>query len=222
MVHLPALVLPADFIRFLKTPGAGAGLSDLLRRTPGLYLVMERAFEEFNEHRIGLEKIASTLGWANFRDRMASVYIYKALHGVFPDQTDMELVADATGLEARFSERSITASSRVFLLGFYLKFLNIYLSLREDTSPVALPSEVDELMTLSPVKSERTDWLLLMVWHLEAFLGASFVRERILAGSSWQELHGMLDKKQQFHLLSNLLSYGASIQEDELFLFERI
>ncbi|MFP5492945.1 MAG: hypothetical protein ACLGG0_15695, partial [Bacteriovoracia bacterium] len=123
MIHLPALVLPGEYIALLKVPTAASGTGlpvvDMLRKTPALYMVMERAFQEFNEHKIGLEKIATTLGWSNFRDRMASVYIFKALHGTFPDKTEMELVQQAIDLEARFTDKSVTGTSRIFMLGMY-------------------------------------------------------------------------------------------------------
>jgi hypothetical protein len=227
MIHLPALVLPAEYVGLLKVPTASGGVGlpavDMLKKSPALYMVMERAFYEFNEHNIGLEKIASTLGWSNFRDRMASVYVFKALHGTFPDKTDMELVQQAIELEARFNEKSITGTSRIFMLGIYLRFLNIYISMRDDGSPeVSIPASVDKIIALRNIKTDRPDWLILLCWHLESFLGASQLATYIESGLSWAQLYQKLSQSQQFHLVSNLLSYGASIQEEDPFLYERI
>lgn len=227
MIHLPALVLPGEYIALLKvpTPASGTGLPvvDMLRKTPALYLVMERAFQEFNEHKIGLEKIASTLGWSNFRDRMASVYIFKALHGTFPDKTEMELVQQAIDLEARFTDKSVTGTSRIFMLGMYFRFLNIYISMRDDGTPeVTIPPTVEKILAMRNIKTDRPDWLLLLCWHLESFLGFAQLTSFIDSGLSWPQIYQKLNQNQQFHLVSNLLSYGASIQEDDPFLYERI
>ncbi len=227
MIHLPALVMPQEFITLLKTPGvtltAGSPVLTMLRSSPALSVVMERAFAEFNEHKIGLEKIAGTLGWANFRDRMASVYLFKALHGSFPLKTDMELVADIQSFEARFQDRSVHGNARLFLLGLYLKFFNIYLSMREDVSDeVKISEDVDRVLNLSKVKTDRPDLLILIVWHLTTFLGTAAVTNEIKSGIQWEAMFEKLSETQKFHLVSNLLSYGASIQEDDTFLFERI
>lgn len=227
MIYLPALVLPAEYIALLKVPtaagGSGLPLVEMLKKSPALHMVMERAFQEFNQHKIGIEKIASTLGWSNFRDRMASAYIFKALHGTFPDKTEMELVQQAIDLEARFSDKSVTGTSRIFMLGMYFRFLNIYISMRDDGTPeVTIPPTVEKILALRNIKTDRPDWLLLLCWHLESFLGISQLVGHIEGGLSWQQIFQKLNHNQQFHLVSNLLSYGASIQEDEPFLYERI
>lgn len=229
MIHLPAIVLPHDLIVLLKDPNAGATghdspFSKLLRKSPGMALVLERAFREFNEHKVGLEKIFVTLGWAHFRDRMASVYLFKALHGSFPDKTDMDLVEEVKSFETRFQERGISGQSRLFLLGAYLKFYNIYLSQREDgaSSGVAIPPIVDRILSHTQVRSDRPDWLLLILWHFDSFLTSATLLDLLKRGGTYQSLFAKLSKGQQQMMVTNLLAYGASIQESDPFLFERI
>lgn len=227
MVHLSALVLPGEFLGLLKTPAAAGGsplpVIEVLRRAPGLNLLLERAFREFNEHQIGLEKIVTTLGWANFRDRMGSFYVYKALHGTFPDRTEMDLIAPALELEARFAERAVTGNSRVFLLGFYLRFLNLYRALGDDAADeLRVPTGVDRILALRSLKTDRPDWLILLCWHLDAFLGAEAVIAAVTAGEQWQGLYEKLTASQKLQLHSNLLAYGASVDDDDPFLYERI
>jgi hypothetical protein len=186
-------------------------------------MVMERAFHEFDEHRMGLEKISTALGWAHFRDRMASVYLFKALHGSFPDKTDMELVEDIRSFETRFVDKSLTGSSRLFLLGLYLRFYNTYLSMREDGgSEVKVPASVDRVLALKQVRTDRPDWLVLLCWHFDAFLGTDELVRLVQANTRWESLYERLTDAQRFTLVSNLLSYGASIQEEDPFLYERI
>lgn len=227
MIHLSALVLPGEFVGLLKTPANAGGGSfpviEVLRNSPGLHLLLERAFREFNEHKIGIEKIVTTLGWSNFRDRMASFYVFKALNGTFPDKTELDLIAPALALEARFAEKSVTGTSRLFLLGFYLRFLNLYLRMKDETAPeIVVSASVDRILGLRTLKTDRPDWLILLCWHLDQFLGTDAVVSAIERGEPWQMLYEKLTAQQKFQLHSNLLSYGASIQDDDPFLYERI
>lgn len=226
MVHLPALVLPKEFLSLLKEPNSSQKSSQIisvLRSNPALSMVLEKAFAEFDEHQIGLEKISTTLGWDHFRDRMSSVYIYKILNSVFPDKTDMDLVDEIKIFEKRFSDKTLAGNSRLFILGFYLKILNLFESHQNtDVSLTHISKSVDKILNLSKARTDKPDWLVLMAWHLVEFLGESALSQLIHKGASWKELYHHLKEDQKFHLVSNLLSYGASIHEDDPFLYERI
>ena len=225
MLNLPALVMPAEFVTLLKNPTAATSgaVPQMLRGAPGLTMVMERAFKEFDEHQMGLEKVSTLLGWAHFRDRMASVYLFKALHGSFPDKTDMDLVEGIRVFETRFVDKSLTGSSRLFLLGLYLSFFNTYLSMRDDASPeVKIPATVDRVLALKQVRTDKPDWLVLLCWHYVTFFGSDELVRLIEANTRWESLYERLTDAQRFTLVSNLLSYGASIQEEDPFLYERI
>ena len=229
MIHLPAIVMPTELITLLKEPNAAmTGLdspfSRMARKSPGTVLILERALTEFNEHNIGLEKIFVTLGWSHFRDRMTSVYLFKALNGAFPDKTDMDIVDEVKSFETRYRDKGITGQSRLFLLGLYLKFYNIYLSQREDgaSGGVSVPINVDRILGVSQVRTDRPDWLILVCWHFEAYFQVTPLLEMLKHGATYQTLFAQLTKGQQQQMISNLLSYGASIQESDPFLFERI
>ncbi len=226
MVHLPALVLPKEFLTLLKEPNSAQKSSQIiatLRANPALSMILEKAFQEFDENKIGLEKISTTLGWDHFRDRMSSVYIFKILNSVFPDKTDMDLVEDIKQFEKRFSDKTLAGDSRLFMMGFYLKIFNLFESNQDtDVSATKVPFSVDKVLNLSKARTDKADWLVLLVWHLCEFLGEYKLVELVSKGTSWANLYALLSDDQKFHLVSNLLSYGASIREDDPFLFERI
>ena len=226
MIHLPALVLPKEFLTLLKEPNSAQKSSQIiaiLRASPALSMVLDSAFQEFDENKIGLEKISTTLGWDHFRDRMASVYVFKILNSVFPDKTDMDLVEDIKQFEKRFGDKTLAGDSRLFMLGFYLKIFNLF-ELNQDTDVTAtkVPASVDKILALSKARTDKADWLVLLVWHLSEFLGEYKMIELVSKGTLWSQLYALLSEEQKFHLVSNLLSYGASIREDDPFLFERI
>lgn len=229
MIQLPAIILPAEFIQLLKDPvaattGYDAPVSVLLRQNRSLNLILSRAMAEFDENHLGLEKVYGTLGWAHFRDRMASVYLYKAIHGTFPHKTDMGIVEDVSKFEARFRDAALAGTSRLFLLGMYLKFFNIYLSQRDDapTAAITVPAGVDRAIALTQGRSERPDWLVILCWHFDSFLGTEAFLAALKNGTPYATLYGYLAPAQQLQLVTNLLSYGSSIQESDPFLYERI
>jgi hypothetical protein len=226
MVHLPALVLPKEFLALLKEPNSAQKSSQIisvLRSNPALSMVLEKAFAEFDEHQIGLEKISTTLGWDHFRDRMCSVYIFKILHSVFPDKTDMDLVEEIKIFEKRFSDKTLAGNSRLFILGFYLKTLNLFESYQgTDVSLTQVSTGVDKIFNLSKARTDKPDWLVLIIWHLVEFLGEYAIGQLVQKGTGWKDIFQTLKEEQKFQLVSNLLSYGASIHEDDPFLYERI
>jgi hypothetical protein len=77
-------------------------------------------------------------------------------------------------------------------------------------------------MKLSQVRSERIDWLILMVWHFTNYLGKNQLIAKLSAGVSFSELYKEITAEQQLHFTQNLLTYGASVQEDEVFFYERV
>jgi hypothetical protein len=229
MIQLPAIILPAEFVQLLKDPvaattGFEAPVPVFLRRNRGLSLILTRALAEFDEHNVGLERVFATLGWAHFRDRMASVYLFKAMNGAFPHKTDMDLVADVLKFETRFREQAVAGASRLFMLGLYLKLFNIYLSQRSNapTEKVEVPAGVDRALALTQGRSDRLDWLVILCWHFDSFLGTEAFLSALKNGSTYATLYGYLALSQQQQLVTNLLSYGSSIQESDPFLYERI
>jgi hypothetical protein len=229
MNNFPAVILPADFVLLLKDPAAASTaeegpVSRLLKSDSALTLVMTRAFAEFDENKKGLLKVFTALGWAHFRDRMASVYLFKAQNGAFPPRTDMALVKEVNALEARFAAWSVTGPSRVFLLGLYLRFCDVLASQLDDMAamPRVIPPSVDQALALSGARSTRADWLILLCWHMDAYLGSATLLAALKAASSYRDLYRRLTPEQREQLVGNLLAYGASIREEDPFLFERI
>ena len=74
-LHFPYVILPQEFITLLKSnlpsTTTSGPIFDVLRPNRALFSILESAFNEFDDSR-GLEKVMTALGWANFRDRMAS------------------------------------------------------------------------------------------------------------------------------------------------------
>lgn len=227
MFHLPHVILPSEYIHLLKANLAvvatSATIFDVIRPNPGLYMTLERAFKDFDDGR-GLEKTMMALGWPNFRDRMASVFIYKKIYGHYPHSTSMELVEDIKHLEQRFFNHSVHGVSRLFLLGFYLQMANFQTQHRENNQflEIKIPEEIGPIMKLSQGRSEKVDWLILILTHLLQGLGDKIVVNALMTGKKFQDLYPLMSAESRKLMLNNLLAYGASINEPDIFLYEKI
>ena len=226
-LHFPFVNMPQEFVTLLKSnisvSSSPAPVFDIIRPNRALFSILETAFKEFDDGR-GVEKVLTALGWANFRDRMASIYVYKTMYGDYPSKTDMELVEDIKQIETRFTDHSVSSISRLFLVGFYLKLANLKIQEREDNKflEIKIPPEIGAMMKLSQGRSERIDWLLLILLHLNASLGEKMLMNNLIAGKKFDELYQLMPKDSQEVMNQNLLAYGASIQEPDVFLYDKV
>ncbi|MFP5385250.1 MAG: hypothetical protein ACLGHN_04180 [Bacteriovoracia bacterium] len=225
--HLPHVILPAEFLKLLKSnlsvTSTAEPIFEVLRPNKALYSILDKAFQEFNDGR-GLEKTMAALGWSNFRDRTASVFIYKTIYGNYPSKTSMDLVEDIKELEARFVNHSVHGYSRVFLLGFYLRLANLQMQRRENNKflEVKVPEEAGPLLKLTQGRSEKIDWLILILMHLLYGLGDKMLMNALVTGKKFDELYSLLSPEYRKLMMDNLLAYGLSIQEPDIFLYDKI
>jgi hypothetical protein len=226
-LHLPHVILPNEFVSLLKTNlsvvSTPAPVFDVIRPNNAIYMTLEKAFQEFDDGR-GLEKTMIALGWQNFRERMGSIYIYKAIHGQFPNQTSMDLLEEIKDLEDRFVNHSVHGFSRVFLLGFYLRLANIQIQRRENNKYLELkiPEEVGSFLRLSQGRSEKLDWLILIIMHLLQAFGDKLLMNAFLSGKKFDELYALLSPELRKNMMDNLLAYGASIGEQDVFIYDKV
>lgn len=225
--QLPYVNLPKEFVVLLKSnlqvSSSPASIFDIIRPNRALFQILENAFKEFNDGR-GIEKVMLALGWQNFRERVASIYIFKRIYGDFPSSTDMDLVEDIKQIESHFSNHSVNSFSRLFLLGFYLKMVNLELHQREENKflEIKIPDEIGPMLKLSQGRSEKVDWLILILMHFNSSLGEKILLNSLAEGRNFEEIYQLLPKDSQEIMTQNLLAYGASINESEVFLTEKV
>jgi hypothetical protein len=223
----PYVHLPSEFVRLLKSSlsltNSAAPVLDVLRPNKALYSVLKNSFMEFDERK-NLEKILLALGWPNFRDRMASLYIHKIIYGAYPSRTNIELVEEISATENRFRDFSVNSYSRLFLLGFYLKLANFQIQASEEfeSDPLVIPAELEKILQFSRGRSERIDWLIIVIIHLLNDLGVDTICENLKSGLKFDDFFQMLTNDSKELMAKNLLAYGASIQEPDFFLYDKV
>lgn len=199
------------------------GLAVYISERKGFLTQFLRLFSDIDTSG-NIDKIVKSLGWHGVRDRLACLYIENLINGEFPDTVTPGNCYGILGFEDRLKPHSIGGFSRGFLLGFYLKIASIELSLKGDSSANQLMDmeEVFEVLALSNARTVQIDILALLIKHLIFFLGKDEIIEGINSGKKYKDFYKLLSDTQQSLLMSNLLSYGASINEKELFVSDLI
>jgi len=226
-MELTFVELPKAFVEMLSNTYTGkdaiTSVVSIINANSALAMSVERAFTEFNEGR-GLEKIISALGWPNFRERVASLFIYKIEHGKYPEKTHMELIEDIKNFEAYYFDHSVHSNSRIFLLAFYLKIAETFhrQNFGQETFKLADFPDVKPWLNMSQARSEKLDWIILMLAFFQEYLGKAQLHKKLAAHATFKELFNHLSPQQQKQFHSNLLAYGMSIGDTDIFLYERV
>jgi len=226
-LHLPYISLPFELIQILKTNlsinNPSLAIADIIRKSPSLSVILQRPFQEFNLG-LDMERSIASMGWQNFRDRLAGIYIHKSLFGAYPSRPTIDEVLDIKNLEDIFSDHYVRGPSRVFMLGFYLRLLNIHSRnhLGNDANEIKIPQDVISIIKNSKSKSLKIDWLILILMHLSHGIGHHELLQEMNKGKKVKELYFLLNKDQRKLMIDNLLAYGSSIGESDLFLYDKI
>lgn len=227
-VELPFINLPLEFITLLKrnlsVVSSADQIFDVLRPNKALYNMLESSFKDLDDGR-GLSKTMMALGWHNFRNRVASLYIYKAIYGQYPAKTDLSLVSDLIEFENKFRDQSVQSHSRTFLLAFYLKLAQIHIQQKENNKFLEMNFPHDQILAMLKVsqgRSDKADFLILLTMHLLTGLGEKTLAHSLIAGKNFNQVYEQLTAESRRLLHDNLLSYCASIGESDNFLYEKV
>ncbi len=220
--------LPQEFVTLLKSNLSGqvepSAVFNILRPNKALYSMLEKSFKHLDDGR-GLEKTMLAQGWNNFRNRVASLYVSKAIYGHYPLKTDMSLVEDLIQFEQEFQGHGVQSNSRIFLLGFYLKLAQLNLQQVEGNRFFEIEiskSSVLKALKLTQGRSQRLDLLILTLSHLVQGLGEKTLTNAVVQGKSFSDIYDSMADRDRKLMHDNLLAYGSSIAEDDIFLYEKV
>jgi hypothetical protein len=224
----PFVNLPDHYTQLLRVnmQSSGKNFSELqyyIAEHKGLYLMFRKIFEDIDSSG-NVNKVLKSLGWHGVRDRFACLYIEKLINGQFPKNVQTGNCFGLLGLEDRLKPFCIGGYSRAFLLGFYFKMASIELSIAGDSSGSELIKidEVFEVLALSTSRTIKIDWVVILIQHLILFLGKDEVVELVRAGGKYQDIYELLTQDQKQIYINNLLAYGASINEKDIFISDHI
>ncbi len=167
------------------------------------------------------DRLLKAVGWLGIRDRMANAFCHKLITGGFHSKQDYSLITDILEFEDQLKKYTVEGHSRAFLLGFYLK--NLLLQLRvtkTDESIVSLVNsdEIFQLLQFSRARIIKIDWLIILILHFKFFFGFQPLLQDLKAGKDWNYFYQKCTPGQLGTLITNMLCYGSSINENDIFI----
>lgn len=227
---MPVCPIPDELGRILQSHfhnnrSSYARITDEIYDSPFLKVIVPELFGQYMKGN-NMESMLNALGWSGFRDRLTSLYVYKKLNGEFPTAIVVSCVNDIIKFEGELIDYAPEGHSRIFMLGVYLKFCEIKFKSElelSNKSLLVLSPSIKKILALGSKKSIKADWLILTLMNI-----TEMVDEQLLINTinnhngNFYQIFALLNEKQKEKLMTNLLAYGASINEDEMFLYDRV
>lgn len=228
--HFPLIKLPEPLAMICQmslknTKTCHEEISTLIEKDTFLDLFVQQAFQELRLNG-GAMGLLNHLGWQKFRNYLAEAYLYYARHGRYPKKIVLDEVRYVLQIEQRFEFLFSETSSRVFLLGLYLKLCKIEMenSKRQyDVSFRDIPKEVETILKTGKSKSEVPDWLVVIVWSFYTKHGKSKCLEYFSTykGNIF-EIMNQITVEDHNDFITDLLSYGYATYDTDLFTAQKV
>lgn len=220
MDNLPVLNLPDYFTLILRSNMQVSGqnfstLNSYVYSKAPLLALVNKIFKEFGPN-VEVGRIIKSLGWVGFRNRIANAFLEYELNGYFPDVLDSSLIIDLINIEEDVKQYEVSGYSRGFLLGFYLKIIEIR---REKNKQNKFQFDLNFIpfFEFSNSRFPGIDWSYLMILHFNEFLGEKKLKKYLVNKIGFDHIYGELTEDQKIIFAENLLSYGCSIGESDIF-----
>jgi hypothetical protein len=222
---LPPLFLPIDFVGLLKlnlnaqTDTHSIIFQYILDR-PNFKNFVEEKFVEFDAKR-RLDYILQSLGWKNFRDRLAGLYIEHVLYNRFPVRTSNKAGQEFRQFEDSLINYTVDGYNRGFMLAFYLKMAKLSSYQNVDVQNRAqfdISLQTFELLKHIPKKVIKIDWILLISHQLAEFLGFEKLLEILTKEKfDYKNIYNRLTNIDKKKYCDTLLNYAYAINENDFF-----
>ena len=218
--YFPMVNLPYQFTSLLRAniQIGGQSLENIrmfINSQKSMVFLINLIFQDLGK-KLELGSIIKAVGWTGFRDRMTNAYVDYALYGEFPTRPNTRNISSIIDLEEELKPFTVAGFSRGYLLGFYLRMAQIQMEKRGKDFSI-LSDELIKMLKLSKIKIVKVDWLLLCLYHLEGYLGRDLLLAEMNKSQNFENLFGKLTEEQKSVMMGNLLSYGYSIGDHEIF-----
>ncbi len=185
-----------------------------------LHELVQANFSEIDPYGAA-DKLVKALGWPGFRNRLGSIFLNYMWSGRYDGGAEKEILQEVVAIEELLQSYGVQTYSRAFLLGFYLKSAEVSgLDLDECWRPSHLLADEELRGMLKAMGSRivKIDWLVLQLLHFRSYLGFKKLAQMLNRACSYGEIYGELDIEQREEMAANMLVYGASIGESEIFI----
>lgn len=202
-----------------------ARITDEVYESPFLKLMVPKLFGRYMKGN-NMESMLNALGWNGFRDRLTSMYIYKALKGNFPTELVESCIADIKKFENELIDFAPEGHSRIFMLAVYLKLCEIKFNSEHqyiNDQLLVVKPVIKRILEMGTQKSVKADWLILTLMNI-----VEIVDEEVLINTinnhngNFYKVLGLLKEEEKEKVMTNLLAYGASINDNDMFIYDRV
>lgn len=224
MINFPFITLPDYYTKLLvssiqNSTQTNNNLELYINENKELNVLIKKIFLDIDPDGF-LGKIIQIAGFTGIRNRLAAVYIEYAMTGKFPDQANLSLVTELVNIENKLRHFTQPGFSRSFLLALYAKMTHIYVKkpgAEPNLNPLIIKEEHIEYMKFSKAKSTRIDWLMLELILFDHFLGTKRLQDLLKAETRYDALFSLLSADEQRAMINNIMIYGASIGDVDIF-----
>lgn len=178
-------------------------IAQYIVRHRGFHRMILYCFEDVGDR---IESILSALGWTNFRDRLAGIFLHYAREREFPRRSDFQEARHLVEFEGRVTAYTTSGHSRAFLLALYLELAGL-----------RVPEGALALLDKGRAKVVRIDWAILLFWHFLEYLGEEELGRLLDQRKGLGTLQDTLKEEQRDQLYGNLLLYSYGIDDQDFF-----
>lgn len=226
MLTFPFVNMPQRFAHILQdnmqtSGGNFSKLRDTIYQDHGLRAVVLMAFEEMGKD-MQLGSVIKSIGWHGFRNKLASMYLTYAEEGAYLTEPHEDLLESTLEFEKSLKDYIVAGYSRAFLLGFYCQFARMGKTSTGEEVEIEFDHELINLLEFTNARLIEVDWMLIMLYHFREFLGQKHLLQQLRKGVSFNSLYDELSEEQKAEMVGNFLSYGASIDDPDMFSMDRV
>ena len=167
-----------------------------------------------------IDFIIKTLGWKNFRDSLASIFIHYTRERKFPSKINTHSSQELVEFDGKIAHYTTSGSSRGFLLALFLKLSQIHLEGEGKINravKLQIPDFVLSLLKKAQIKVVKVDWIILLLWHFTDYIGVEELGQLLDQRIDFKALLEHLRVEQRDELYSNILTYSYAINDPDFF-----
>ncbi|MDA8792324.1 hypothetical protein N9N67_03710 [Bacteriovoracaceae bacterium] len=233
-LYLPYIKLPKSFTRLLKTHFKGINtvtenrpIMEAMNDDKGFGFIVNNCLREYSQNK-SIESALSMAGWKFLRERLASVYFHFLCKQKFDWDVEIEAIDDLLEFEEIFIDSTFDSLSRLFMLGFYLKVVDVKyngLDGMADQGQGILNDSLamKDIIFAGSVKHERADYVVLGCFLLRSYMDEKDIVKFFSNNKmSYDKVLSFLSPQQQANILNNLLNYSMSIEDYDMFYYEKV
>jgi len=219
MLIYPTIKMPDSFSQLLTLNMDSSGkhfnnLSSYLKVDRGFHALVKQSFSDLDS-KLNINNIVNSLGWYGIRDRIANTYLSHKRVGEYLFMGKADLPETLTKIDEALKRYTVPNYSRSFLLALYLEMAS-YESENFDLNHF-FNEDVLEVLDCSQAKIIKIDWIYIIINNLLTVYDKDSLKKMMNKNEDFFDIFDQIPVDAQKSTVKNLLAYGYSINERDVF-----